>query len=303
MEKTTFRNKTQNGYTVIENELINDPNLSGKAKAILIYLMSKPDGWKAHEIDIAKHMVDGTSAVRHGLKELREKGYLENRPVRSADNTHIAGWETYLLPYSRMRNAKNVESQHSTEPPPIVNKDITITEVLNTPSISPPSDRPEEERGGRSSEIPKSDLESAEPAIPEQQTPEQPPPLSTKPETTETGRTGIGSSAAATENFKHPTQQTEDRFRAQGQLLPWHTSHERFNNLHEGFVSHVLKDLQSRRSNRDDKLPRSRAIRYIGTLEKSDSGLNGLFAMWREYRELLEVQGDSETGNDRSLRS
>jgi hypothetical protein len=195
--KETFRNKTQNSYTIVENELIADPAVSCKAKAILIYLMSKPDGWRASEVDIANHMKDGSSSVRSGMKELRELGYIKSACVRDPETGRAIKWETHLLPYSRMRNPQNVENQPSGDPADIVNKEVTTTELVitdSTPSISPQPDPGSEERVCGTPEEPQADLETtnqfleeiSNPQDHEQQTLEQPAPLSTIPETTKT---------------------------------------------------------------------------------------------------------------------
>ena len=73
--------KKQN-FVVMDKTGLEDPNLSFKAKGLLAYLLSKPDNWYCHSKHLAKVGQDGISAVKSGLKELREQGYLEKRKIR-----------------------------------------------------------------------------------------------------------------------------------------------------------------------------------------------------------------------------
>lgn len=69
-------------FTQIGHELINTPSLSGKAKWILTYILSKPDNWIVYEKDIAKHTKDGRDAIRTGIQKLITTGYIKRKRVR-----------------------------------------------------------------------------------------------------------------------------------------------------------------------------------------------------------------------------
>jgi hypothetical protein len=75
-------NKCKSEFTHISNKIINESLLSAKAKWILIYMMSKPDGWDFYEKEIIKHTKDGLSSIRSGIKELLALGYLQRHRVR-----------------------------------------------------------------------------------------------------------------------------------------------------------------------------------------------------------------------------
>lgn len=80
-------------YAQIANVVLNDPNLSFKAKGVYAYLYSKDDKYDFAAKRIAKDSCDGTDSVLAGLKELEEKGYLERKkqPSGRVDYTiHIA---------------------------------------------------------------------------------------------------------------------------------------------------------------------------------------------------------------------
>ena len=55
----------------------NDVRLSVKAKGVMYYLVSKPDGWKGHVYDIVANTSSGRKTVQSSLKELSTYGYVE----------------------------------------------------------------------------------------------------------------------------------------------------------------------------------------------------------------------------------
>jgi len=69
-------NKKDQPYVLISKELINDKSLSYKAKGIMGYLLSKPDGWHVRIGDLINQSTDGEKSVRSGVKELKTIGYM-----------------------------------------------------------------------------------------------------------------------------------------------------------------------------------------------------------------------------------
>jgi len=97
---TIFRviHDKDNPYVMVNTTPILNVCLSWKAKGILTYLMSRPDGWEVSVADLVKRSVDGKASVRAGLKELRDAGHM--RYTVSRDEGRITGWniEVYELP-------------------------------------------------------------------------------------------------------------------------------------------------------------------------------------------------------------
>lgn len=93
----TIHNR-DNPYFQLNRAAVNDERLSYKALGIHTYLMSKPDGWEANEEDIAARHTDGITAVRSGIQELINTGYMARIQLRSAGR--IAEWrlDTYETP-------------------------------------------------------------------------------------------------------------------------------------------------------------------------------------------------------------
>ncbi len=76
---TIIRERREDFFARIPKDLLDDSNLSWKAKGILCYLLGKPDDWKARVNDISNRSTDGGAAVTSGLMELRKAGYAELR--------------------------------------------------------------------------------------------------------------------------------------------------------------------------------------------------------------------------------
>jgi len=62
-------------FHTIFADWITREDLSWKAKGILIYLATRPEGWEIRLGDLARKAKDGKSAVRSGLQELAESSY------------------------------------------------------------------------------------------------------------------------------------------------------------------------------------------------------------------------------------
>ena len=73
----------QKNFTIVDNTVIDDTELSWKAKGVFLYLWSKSDEWQFYEVEVAKHAKDGRDSLRSALKELEAKGYLKRARDRN----------------------------------------------------------------------------------------------------------------------------------------------------------------------------------------------------------------------------
>jgi hypothetical protein len=71
--------KHKTGFVQVSNSLLNDEELSFKAKGIYSFLASKPDGWNFEAQRIANQSKDGRRSVLSGIKELEDIGYLNRK--------------------------------------------------------------------------------------------------------------------------------------------------------------------------------------------------------------------------------
>ncbi|MFF6866669.1 hypothetical protein [Streptomyces ardesiacus] len=74
-------------FTQISNALFRDPRMSAKAKGIFGFISTHRVGWGLTPESIAAAMKDGVSAIKAGLRELEEFGYLLRTQNRRSDGT------------------------------------------------------------------------------------------------------------------------------------------------------------------------------------------------------------------------
>lgn len=85
----------QNPYARIHNAVLEDSDLSFKAKGILCYLLSKSDDWEVYQAQLSDLGPDGETAVRSGLKELIESGYVHR--FQKKDGSGQFGQYLYII--------------------------------------------------------------------------------------------------------------------------------------------------------------------------------------------------------------
>jgi len=71
-----IRTVKKENYSSISNHLITNRKLSWEARGVLVYLLSKPDGWECRSYDLVNQGPAGKHIIRRILKELQENGYL-----------------------------------------------------------------------------------------------------------------------------------------------------------------------------------------------------------------------------------
>lgn len=84
-----IRGKRQTNYTILSNVGLEDTRLTFKAKGLLAYLLSKPDGWMVSDRQLATVGPDGRDAVQTALRELESFGYLVRRRENGAGGKWI----------------------------------------------------------------------------------------------------------------------------------------------------------------------------------------------------------------------
>lgn len=77
-----LRKQKKERFTVIDNAIFYDYELSYKAKGLLCQMLSLPDGWEFSIEGLSKLSTDGESAVRSALTELKEAGYFHREQIR-----------------------------------------------------------------------------------------------------------------------------------------------------------------------------------------------------------------------------
>lgn len=133
MEKMDFK-KEKIPFTQVANEVLNDSNLTFKAKGLYAYLYSKPDGWDFAIDRISTQTKESRLAINSGLRELEKEGYL----IRQRQNT---GRVLYLLKSQMSKidirelepNVENrkVRKPQSAKTDTVSNKDLIVIKSLS----------------------------------------------------------------------------------------------------------------------------------------------------------------------------
>ena len=128
-----FRVEKTKNYTVMSNYHFKDKNLSWKAKGLLSTFLSLPEDWDYSIKGLEAMSSDGNKAVRSGLKELEENGYLTRKAIRDSKGV-IRDWD-YIIYENPLDNPDvqkgQVENEHVEKEH--VEKDIQLnTNILNT---------------------------------------------------------------------------------------------------------------------------------------------------------------------------
>lgn len=131
---TLFRVEHNKNYTVVNNYIITDNQLSWKAKGIWLYAFSRPEDWQFYLSDLIQQSTDGREAVSSGLKELQEAGYLIRIQIKNDDGSFgRAEWTFFETPKSQEDTHKlknkvpqtgfTVTVKPTTENQPLLNTD------------------------------------------------------------------------------------------------------------------------------------------------------------------------------------
>lgn len=89
--KLRFKNKRRT-FTQVDNEIVNNAALSWQAKGLMLYLLSKTDGWEFFESEIVKHATNGKGSVSSIIQELIDVGYLERGERTRNEKGHLGGY-------------------------------------------------------------------------------------------------------------------------------------------------------------------------------------------------------------------
>ena len=77
-----LRKDKKNQFTIIDNAIFRNYDLSLKAKGLLCQMLSLPDGWEFSVEGLTRLSTDGKSAVTSALNELKDAGYFFRKDIR-----------------------------------------------------------------------------------------------------------------------------------------------------------------------------------------------------------------------------
>ena len=87
-----LKNHDADPFARIDKVPINDPELSFKAKGVLVYVLSKPDGWEVNITDLDNHATDGERSIRAGIDELLKYKYCQRYKIIHPTTKQIRKW-------------------------------------------------------------------------------------------------------------------------------------------------------------------------------------------------------------------
>lgn len=119
----------QKRFTTVDNLVLNDTNLSWKAKGLFVYLWSQADEWNFYETEVVKHSIDGIASLKSGLKELEQQGYLKRQRKRD-DKGQLKENEWFLSDNPMFENP--MLDNPMLENPMLENSTLTNTNNNNT---------------------------------------------------------------------------------------------------------------------------------------------------------------------------
>jgi len=121
----------EEGFTVLQNETLEDADLSWESLGLLTFLLSKPDDWTVS----VKHLINARDAGRHKIRrilsELEEAGYMVR--TRKQDEDGKFQWESLIydtkqgdsesIPEKSVDGSSTDGSSTDGEPPDITKTD------------------------------------------------------------------------------------------------------------------------------------------------------------------------------------
>lgn len=92
---TVYRVKHQKNYVVISKEVLENPNISFKAKGLWAYCMSRPDDWVFNITHLSKISQDKKESVYAAIKELENEGYITKSQQRKRGKFYLVDYEIH----------------------------------------------------------------------------------------------------------------------------------------------------------------------------------------------------------------
>lgn len=133
---SVLRKEKKGNFTVIDNAIFKDKDLSMKSIGLLCLMLALPDNWNYSIAGLVSIVSDGESAVRSSLKELEEAGYFRREQVR--EDGKIVKTEYVISEYKNFEKPlveNPVVDNPVVENPPQVNTNISNTKSSNKKDI------------------------------------------------------------------------------------------------------------------------------------------------------------------------
>ena len=125
--------KSEVPFAQIANIVLNDPNLTFKAKGIYAYMISKPDNWNFTIQSIASQVKDGKASIQAGIKELKESGWITYIKFKNGSGVYLIRNDVTGIKPKPEKQTKAKEShipeKPYTENPDLENRDELVIKI------------------------------------------------------------------------------------------------------------------------------------------------------------------------------
>ena len=123
-------------YGVTPNHILNDPNLSMKAKGLFAYMQSKPDRWTFSIGRISRQTKEQKEAIQSGINELENAGFLRRKPYRN-DKGEWSGYD-YVLTENPLTDNPSTDNPSTENPVTLSKKEVSKKEYSKKESRGRP---------------------------------------------------------------------------------------------------------------------------------------------------------------------
>ena len=124
--------RKERDYTVLDNEMLRNPNLSLKAKGLMSYMLSRPPNWVFTVQGLSVSCKDGPDSVRSAVQELEKAGYVVRKRKREKGKYKEVEYEIYEKPIQEIpAQVEPQKAKPSKKKEPIPNIDEVNTDIPN----------------------------------------------------------------------------------------------------------------------------------------------------------------------------
>lgn len=135
------------GFTIVSNKMLQDKNLSHKAKGLMAQMYSYPDDWDFSIMGLAKQSKEGKDSIMATLQELEKTGYLVRTPIKSEKGLfYDVQYDLYPEPVSVYPDADNPHSAFPNTENTTQNNNKTTKEEITNKENTPLSGSMKESR-------------------------------------------------------------------------------------------------------------------------------------------------------------
>jgi len=110
-------------FGMVPNSLLNDKEISLKAKGLFSYMQSKPESWKFSVEKISFQCKEAKSSISEGLKELESFGYLL-RKKHQTGNGFTVEYHLYFEPIADFQSLEIQSLENPTSENPIIGESV-----------------------------------------------------------------------------------------------------------------------------------------------------------------------------------